>query len=98
MASDPERALDRYRQQPYEGLIMDVGTVGEEGLPVLAGILKEADRHEHRCAAIVILSEDQAEWKSRVPPHQSVAVMVRPVTMKQLDVTLQKLVPLQAPA
>src|SRR5262249_44561637 len=32
VASDPARALDRYRQQPFDALVVDVGTVGEDGL------------------------------------------------------------------
>src|SRR4029077_3346066 len=32
LSSDPVRALDRFRQSPFDSLIMDVGTVGEDGL------------------------------------------------------------------
>ncbi|MFO0925689.1 MAG: hypothetical protein U0736_01460 [Gemmataceae bacterium] len=37
LAVDPIRALDRFRQQPYEALIVDVGTVGDDGLLVFEG-------------------------------------------------------------
>ncbi|MFQ3652081.1 MAG: serine/threonine-protein kinase, partial [Gemmataceae bacterium] len=34
LAADPARALERFRQQPYDALLVDVGTTGEDGLLV----------------------------------------------------------------
>src|SRR5262245_46494576 len=100
MAVDPARALDRFRQQPFQGLVVDVGTVGEDGLHVFDRIMVEADKIGARLAGIVILSEEQADWKQRIRPRAGSAVMVRPVTLKQLHRKLQELMGLegQAPA
>jgi CheY-like chemotaxis protein len=95
LASDPMRALDRFRQQPYDALVMDAGTTGEDGLRVFDHIMMEAARRRLNCAGILLLREDQAGWVERIPPRPSVAVLIRPVTLKQLHCKLQDLVPLQ---
>jgi serine/threonine protein kinase len=94
LAADPARAVDRYRHQPFDALVLDAGTTGEDGLNVFERIMAEADRRRLECAGILILGRDQADWVHRIPPRPSVAVMVRPVTLKQLHHKLQDLVPL----
>lgn len=93
LASDPVRAVDRFRQQPFDALVMDVGTVGEDGLLLFERVMDESERHGVPCAGIAVLSEEQADWAVKVKRRAHVAVMVRPVTLKQLHRKLQKLVP-----
>lgn len=97
MAADPNLALDRFRQQPFDALVLDAGTTGEEGVRIFDRILFEADRRKVDCAGILILQPNQADWAKRLPPRKSSAVMIRPVTLKQLHRKLQALVPLPAP-
>ncbi|HYV35144.1 MAG TPA: protein kinase [Gemmataceae bacterium] len=94
IAGDPARALDRYRQHPYDALIIDVGTVGEEGLHVFDVVLTEAKRQRQFCAGIVILSENQREWVDKVESRECVGILVRPVNMKQLQQELTELLAL----
>ncbi len=91
LAADPARALDRFRQQPYDALVVDVGTTGEDGLLIFQRIRDEAVRKRLPVAAVVILSEDQKEWVSRLGKAPGSAILVRPVTIKQLHRTLQTL-------
>ncbi len=91
LASDPMRALDRFRTQPFDAFILDAGTVGEDGLPVFERIMKEAARRELRCGGIILFNEDQGRQAERVEPKPNVAVLVRPVTIKQLHRKLQEL-------
>lgn len=93
LAADPVRAMDRFRQHPYDGLIVDAGTTGEEGLLVFDRVAAEADRQGLSCGAVLILNEEQADWRHRVKARPTVTVMVRPVTLKQLMHKLQALVP-----
>ena len=44
IAADPQRALDRFRQQPYDALIVDARTTGEDGRVVFEHIMDEAGR------------------------------------------------------
>ncbi len=91
MAGDPLRALDRFRLQPFQGLVIDVGTTGEDGLLIFDQIMIEAQVKKLPCAGIVILSEEQANLVGRLKPRPQQAVLVRPVTMKQLQRKLAEL-------
>jgi CheY-like chemotaxis protein len=94
LAGDPSRALDRYRQQPYDALIADAGTTGEEGLLVYDQVLTEAGRRRLPLAGILILGKDQADWEKRAVASPTSAVMVRPgVTLKQVYRKLAELLP-----
>ena len=85
LASDPTRALDRFRQQPYDALIVDAGTTGEDGLLVYDQVLTEAHRRRLPLAGILILGKDQADWEKRAVASPTGAVLVRPgVTLKQV--------------
>ena len=94
LAADPARAVDRFRQQPFDALVLDAGTTGEEGLEVFDQIMVDASRQNLSCAGILLLNEDQAEWQERVKERPSVAVLVRPgVTLKTLSRKLKAMVP-----
>lgn len=90
MAVEPTRALDRFRQQPYQGLIVDAGTTGEDGMLVYERIHAEAEKVGAALGGVLILSEVQAEWQSKIRPRPRSAVMVRPVTLKQLHKKLKE--------
>jgi len=99
IAANASVALNRFRQQPFDALVVDVGTAGDEGLDVFHKVIAEADRQRLTCAGIVLLEADQADWAARVKAHDKVAVMVRPgVTTKTLYHKLCELVPLAKPA
>jgi DNA-binding response OmpR family regulator len=92
LAGDPSRALDRFRQQPYDALLVDAGTTGEEGLHVYGQVLTEAGRRRVPLAGILILGPDQATWQKRVVASPTSAVLVRPgVTLKQVYRKLEEL-------
>jgi serine/threonine protein kinase len=96
MAADPVRALDRYRLQPYDGLVVDGGTTGEDGIRVFDRVMSEAERQKLTCAGILVLNQNQAEWTERVRERPRQIIMVRPVTLKGLQRKLRDLVPLNA--
>jgi serine/threonine protein kinase len=98
LAADPARALDRFRQQPFDAIVLDAGTTGYDGRLVFEHILNEAERQVLTCAGILIVSQDQAAWAKELSARPSVAVMVRPLTLKQVRMQLQQLVPLPAKA
>ncbi|HLN31544.1 MAG TPA: protein kinase [Gemmataceae bacterium] len=95
ISADPMRAIDRFRMVPYDALILDAGTTGEEGRLIFERIMKEAQRRELSCEGILILSEEQAEWAAEVASLPQVAVMVRPITLQRVRQKLQELVPSQ---
>jgi serine/threonine protein kinase len=96
MAGDPVRAVDRFRQQPYDAIVADAGTTGEDGLLAFDRVITEAVRQKLGCAGIILLNQDQSAWSERIRQRARVTIMVRPVTMKELQRKLRDLVPVDA--
>jgi len=78
LAADPARALERFRQQPFEVLVVDGRTTGEDGILKFERIMDEAARQQIFCAGVLLLSEDQAEWAKRIIPRPTVAPLIQP--------------------
>jgi eukaryotic-like serine/threonine-protein kinase len=89
---DAGRAAQRYSQQPFHALIIDCGTAGEDGLNAMEKVQREANMLGLNCAGILILSEDQADWKYRAERIAATKVLVRPVTMSQITGMLKEIV------
>jgi serine/threonine protein kinase len=84
IASDPVRALDRFRQQPFDLLIVDAATTGENGYYVFERIMEDVAKHELPCAGILILTAEHTEWQERMAEYANVTVLTQPVKYKQL--------------
>jgi len=84
IAADPVRALDRFRQQPFDVLIVDAGTTGENGMLIFERIMNDADRQKEALQGILMLSEEQSKWVNKVVARPNVEVMVQPIKLKQL--------------
>ena len=93
IAGDPTTALQRFRQQPCDALIMDAGALDDDEIFDFDRILSAAEKKRHPSAGILILSETQAGWKDRIPTRKQTAVLIRPVTLKQLAKRLKELMP-----
>jgi serine/threonine protein kinase len=95
LAGDPLRALDRFHKQPYDALIVDARTTGEEGIRVFEHVVDEASRRQLRCAALLLLDEEQADYAARMPSGPHIAVLVEnesePITYKSLSRILSEL-------
>src|SRR5262249_44429648 len=89
IAADPLRARDRFRQQPYDALIVDARTTGEDGLHPLEVVLKEAERPRVPLAAVLILSDEQEGWKEKVEPHPGLVFLGEKCTFRQLHHALE---------
>ena len=89
---DPMRALDRFRQQPFDALIIDAGTVGDEGRMVFQQILVEAASKRTPVAAIILFSKEQKNEALRVEESATTKAFVAPVTLKQLYTALEQMV------
>jgi len=91
MAIDPDRAVERFRQVPFEVAIIDAGTVGESSLQQARSLLQDSARTHKRLGIAVILSEEQAPFASAFEKDPHVKTLVRPVTLKQLTAAVQSL-------
>jgi serine/threonine protein kinase len=91
LAGDPVRALDRFRHHPYDGLIVDARTTGEEGFRVFEHIIDEASRKGLPLAALVLLGESQTSWAARLPESMQIAVLIQNITYKSVSRKLKEL-------
>lgn len=78
LAADPVRALDRFRQQPFDVLVVDGRTTGEDGILKFERIMEEAARQKIFCAGILLLGEDQSDWATKIVSRPTVAPLVQP--------------------
>ena len=67
------------------------GRRGEDGLLVFERLFLEAREKSANLVGIALLSEDQADWAERLPHLGRAAVLVRPVTLKQMHRNLLEL-------
>lgn len=84
VSADPQRAVDRFRMQPFDALIVDAATTHEEGRAAFLQIMVEARKRRSSCVGVLVLKESQAAWKDEIPPAENQSILVRPVTIKQL--------------
>ncbi len=97
VARDPSLAFDRFRRQPYDALIVDARTVGEEGVLVLQQIMGEADVKSIPFAGVLILGDNQSIWQKQIKPRPNLAIFVEinghPPSLKELRDAVKKALP-----
>lgn len=92
IAGDPERALDRFRQQPYDLLIVDAQTTGENGCYVFQRIMDDAHRQSIPCGGILMLGADNQDvWRSEFEGKEGVVLLEPPVKFKRLVHAIEEL-------
>ncbi|MCI0380478.1 MAG: protein kinase [Gemmataceae bacterium] len=90
LSVDPQRALDRFRLQPFDYLIVDAGTTGEESVMIFERIMLDAQKLRVACGGVLMLNEDQNDLARRVLERPNQAVLVQPIKFKQLMRALEE--------
>jgi serine/threonine protein kinase len=89
LSGDPVRALDRFRQQPFDVLVVDARTTGDDAVLIFERVVKEAERAHIPLAAVLMVSEEQKVMTDGMAGHDRTRVLVgKKITMKQLKHTL----------
>jgi serine/threonine protein kinase len=91
ISAEPTRALDRYSQQPFDALLVNAQTVGDDGRLVFQQIMADAIQKRLVCAGILLLAPDQADWASRVVLGKNSAIIQHPVKFTQVRRKLDEL-------
>jgi serine/threonine protein kinase len=84
IAADPARAVDRFRQQPFDLLVVNASTTGEDGSYIFQRILGDAQRDQLSCRGVLLVDPEQASWRDRLAEDGRIAVLVQPVKFRQL--------------
>ena len=91
IAADPVRALERFRQQPFDLLIVDAATTGESGFYVLESILETGRRQNIPCKGILMLGPEQLGYQEKLADTAGVKCLIQPIKYKQLLSTIREL-------
>jgi serine/threonine protein kinase len=91
LAADPTRAVDRFRAQSFDALVVDAATAGEEGILVFSRVMEDAARSNQYCAGVLILTPELSSWQERIAARPSQTILIHPVKLKQLLHTLSGL-------
>ncbi len=91
IAADPVRALDRFRQQPFDVLVVDARTTGDEGVLIFERVMDEAKKQGVHCGGVLLLGEDQGEWSTRIRRSDETVILQHPIKFKPLLRTIRKL-------
>ncbi len=93
IAADPVRALDRFRQQPFDLLIVDAATTGENGYYVFERIMDDVKNQGLKCGGILLLHDEHTNWQKRMVEYPSVVSLIQPVKYKQLLQAIRSFLP-----
>lgn len=95
LVGDAALAAERYRESPPDAVIFDVDGLGDEGIDSLVAMYDRAQDEGHGFAALVLLGPRQAALREKVPVHDRLVVLSKPVKMKQVQAAIQKLLPVK---
>lgn len=101
VAANPERAVERFGQEPYEVLIVDVSRTGADGFRALWRVLNQARHEGVPCHTIAMLASDQQDVaraiRDDVTFRHQVTVLYRPVRLLELLAKVREVAPQASP-
>lgn len=91
VTSDPVRALARFRQDATvaDCVLFSAQEIGESAVEMFNGLTEDAKTGAVR--AVLLLDENQLQWKSQAEAADHRLVLTMPITMKDLRATLATL-------
>jgi DNA-binding NtrC family response regulator len=93
LVNDAERAAERYVESPPDAVVFDADGLGEEALDAFLAMHNKAHDDGHDLAAVVLLGVKQHELASKLPTDDRLAVLHKPIKMKDVQDALARLVP-----
>jgi serine/threonine protein kinase len=84
IAGDPQRALDRFRQNPFDVFVVDAATTGDDGLLAFETVMRDAQRQHRNVVGILLVSTEQSKQTASLASFPNVAILVQPVKFKEL--------------
>jgi tRNA A-37 threonylcarbamoyl transferase component Bud32 len=93
LVGDPERAAERYREQPPDAVIFDADGLGPEAVQAFLDMHDKAHEDGHALAALVLLGPRQSTLKDKLPTDDRLVVLSKPLKMKQVQDAITQLLP-----
>lgn len=94
LVADAERAAERYRENPPDGVLFDADGLGPRALDAFLDMHEKAHEDGHDLAALVLLGPKQHHLAKKLPTDGRVVVLPKPVKMKEIQNALGRLIPI----
>jgi CheY-like chemotaxis protein len=94
VVGDAERAAERYRESQVDGVIFDADGQGPEAIDHLVDMQDKADEDERPFVALVLLGPRQGDLREKIPASDRIIVLSKPLKMKDVQESLNRLLPL----
>ena len=89
LAGEPQRAVERFRQNPFDAFLVNGASTGDPGLSAFREIHRDAARQKIPLGITLLLTQEQAEsLGAEFDGDAEVAILVHPVKFKELVHTL----------
>jgi CheY-like chemotaxis protein len=98
LVGDPERAAERFREEPPDALIFDADGLGPDAVDAFRDMHDKAHEDGHALAALVLLGPRQLALRGKLPTDDRLVVLSKPLKMKEVQDAIAQLVPIAAPA
>ncbi len=93
LVADAERAAERYRESPPDGVLFDADGLGPAAINSFLDMHAKALEDGRALAALVLLGPRQHFLAKKLPTDDRLIVLPKPVKMKDIQNAIAKLVP-----
>ncbi|OJW09397.1 MAG: hypothetical protein BGO49_10330 [Planctomycetales bacterium 71-10] len=93
LIADAERAAERFRDGPTDLVLFDLDGLGPDALRYLADMRAKAEEDAIPFRVLVILGPRQGDLREKLPPAEGLAVLSKPVKLKDVQEALISLLP-----
>ncbi len=93
ITSDPQRAVERYKEQPTDCVVVDCETTNKAGMDAFIETATHARNFKLPWSGIAMLTPEQSDWSKRVTQTDKLVVLIKPLTLRQLREHLDRIVP-----
>jgi eukaryotic-like serine/threonine-protein kinase len=94
LVGDPERAAERFREQPPDAVIFDADGLGPEAVNAFLDMHDKAHEDGHALAALVLLGPRQSTLRDKLPTDDRLVILSKPLKMKQVQDAITQILPI----
>jgi serine/threonine protein kinase len=94
LVGDPERAAERFREQPPDAVIFDADGLGPDAVNAFLDMHDKAHEDGHPLAALVLLGPRQLTIKDMLPTDDRLVILAKPLKMKQIQDAIAQILPI----
>jgi DNA-binding response OmpR family regulator len=90
---DPESAAERFAESEIDAVIFDCDGLGADSIDSLLNMRDTAQDEDKPFVGVVLLGPRQRDLQEKIPADDRLVVLVKPIKMKQLQDSINQLLP-----